>query len=132
MKLILERAQRTGGLMSKKQIFALTVRAEVSEAEREAINKYKLADEVLYVDGDTDSIRDNIESGTVFGALKGAIKAATIGKLVVRDLVNGKTFENEDIGGMIATEEHIRTAAQNLKSYLDAAATFGGREEVEL
>ena len=128
MNLIFERAQRTGGVMSKKQIFSVTVKAEISEAEREAINKYRLADEVLYVDGE----RPDIDPNSAFSVLKGAIKAATVGKLVVRDLVNGKTFENDDIGGMLATEEHIKTAAENLKLYLDAAASFGGRQVVEL
>lgn len=129
MQLIFERAQRTAGMISSKQVFATTVRAEISDAEREAINKYKLADEVLFAD--TDKLGD-VDPNSFFSVLKGAIKAATIGKLVVRDLVNGKTFENEDIGGMLATEEKIKTAARNFQAYLNAAATFGGREVIDL
>ena len=128
MKLIIERAQRTAGMMSKKQVFSLTVKAEISQAERDAINKYKLADEVLYVDGETPEF----DSGSMISALGAIAKSMRIGKLVVRDLVDGKTFENDDIGGMMATEEHIKTAATNLKAYLDTAVTFGGREVIEL
>ena len=128
MKLILERSQRAAGVMSKKQVFSVSVRAEISDAEREAINKYKLADEVLYVDG----ARPEVDPNSTLSMLKGALKAVTVGKLIVRDLVSGKTFENDDIAGMLQTEEHIKTAAANLKTYLDAAASFGGREVVEL
>ena len=48
MKLILEREQRSGGLIKKTQVFAVTFRAEISQVERDAINKYKLADDVLH------------------------------------------------------------------------------------
>lgn len=128
MKLIFERNQRSGGMLGNKQVFSTTVKAEISDAERQAIKKYRLDDEVLYVDGDAG----HVDPHSTLSMLKGIVKAASLGKLRVRDLVGGKTFENEDIAGMLATEEHIHTAAKNLKLYFDAAASFGGRVELEL
>ena len=46
MKLLLRREQRSG--MLGKVIFVLTVRADLSEPERQAINKFKLGDCLLY------------------------------------------------------------------------------------
>lgn len=128
MKLIIERSQKSAGMISKKQVFSITVRAEISAIEREAIDKYKLSDEVLYVDGDTPDYNPN----SVMSTLGAVAKNMRVGKLVVRNLVDGKTFESDNIADMLGTEEQITNAAKNLKTYLDVATTFGGREVIEL
>lgn len=115
-------------MISKKQVFSITVRAEISAIEREAIDKYKLSDEVLYVDGDTPDYNPN----SVMSTLGAVAKNMRVGKLVVRNLVDGKTFESDNIADMLGTEEQITNAAKNLKTYLDVATTFGGREVIEL
>lgn len=104
------------------------MQAEINQAERDAIKKYKLEDDLLYMDGD----RPVVDANNPLSVLGGMLKSARIGKLRVRDLVDGKTFENDDIGGMLATEAQIKEAAENLKTYLDVAASFGGREVIEL
>ena len=128
MKLIIERSQKSAGMISKKQVFSITVRAEISAVEREAIDKYKLSDEVLYVDGDTP----DYNPGSVMSTLGAVAKNMRVGKLIVRNLVDGKTFESDNIADMLGTEEQITNAAKNLKTYLDVATTFGGREVIDL
>jgi len=127
MKLILERSQRAGGVLSNKNIFTLKVQAEVSQAERDLINKLSLADDVLY------QSHEIVDPGSgIVGLAWRMYTNAKIDKLIVRELVNGKTFEAENIVVMKGLEGQIMEAAQNLKLILDAAATFGGREIIEL
>jgi len=126
MKLILERNQKSGGIVSRKQVFEVTFRAEVSAEERTAIDKYKLADDVLYQSHEVAG-----GSGLVGLASRMYLKSM-IQSLNVRDLVNGKTIQCNDIVEMKGIEEQIKEAAQNLKIILDTAATFGGREVIEL
>jgi hypothetical protein len=126
MKLILERAQRTNGMMKKTQVFAVTFRAEISQTERDAINKYKLADDVLYESYE-------VEGGSgLLGMASRAYHNSMIKKVIVRELIEGKTIECSDIVEMKGIEAQVLEAAQNLKIILDTAATFGGREVIEL
>ncbi|MCK0104258.1 hypothetical protein [Pseudohalocynthiibacter sp. F2068] len=127
MKLILERNQKSAGILSSKQVFQVTFRAEVSEAERGAIDKYKLADDVLY---ESHEILDP-GSGLLGLASRLAMKNQ-IKTLNVRELVNGKTIACTNIVEMKSIEGQVTQAAQNLKAILDTAATFGGREVIEL
>ena len=55
-----------------------------------------------------------------------------IKKVIVRELIDGKTIECNDIVEMKGIEGQVMEAAQNLKIILDTAATFGGREVIEL
>jgi len=127
MKLIIEREQRTAGLINKKQVFAVTFRAELSQTEREAINKYLLADEILYASHTV------IDEGSGLLGLASRLKFSSMIKtLNVRELVKGKTIECGEIVEMKGVEEQVLEAAQNFKLILDTAATFGGREVIEL
>ena len=127
MKLILEREQRSGGLIKKTQVFAVTFRAEISQAERDAINKYKLADDVLY---ESHTIDDG--GSGLLGLASRMYLNTMIKKVIVRELIDGKTIECNDIVEMKGIEGQVMEAAQNLKIILDTAATFGGREVIEL
>ena len=127
MKLILEREQRVSGIMRKTQVFAVTVRAEISQRERDAINKYSLADDVLY---ESHTIDDG--GSGLLGLASRAYLNTMIKKVVVRELIEGKTIECSDIVEMKGIEAQVLEAAQNLKIILDTAATFGGREVIEL
>jgi hypothetical protein len=127
MKLILERSQRSGGILGNRQVFVLTVRAEISQAERDAINKYRLADTVLY------QSHEIVDKGSgLLGLASRLYLGSMIKKLIVRELVEGKTFECADIVEMKGIEGQIMEAAQTFKTILDTAATFGGREVIEL
>lgn len=127
MKLILERSQRSAGLLSSKHVFSLKVQAEVSQAERDLIDKLNLADDILY------QSHDITDPGSgILGLASRMYINTKIDKLTVRDLIKGKTFEAQSIVEMKGLEGQIMEAAQNLKLILDAAATFGGREVIEL
>lgn len=125
MKLLLRRDQRSG--LMGKAIFQLDVRAEISEAEKASIAKYKLGDTELYAS------HELIErgSGLIGLASRLAYKAMTI-SVSVKDLASGKRIECKDIVEMLAVEDQLREAAKTFAQVLAAAAQFGGEEVVEL
>lgn len=125
MKLVLKRDQRSGMLSSKVK-FVLTTRAELTGAEQEAIKKYKLGDTELYRSHD-------VEGGSgLLGVVSRAALSTMIDVIRVSDLAQGKTIECNTVTEMLAIEEHIKEAAEMFKRVLDAAATFGGEEVIEL
>ncbi len=128
MKLSLERNQRSATLGRGKPFFSLTARAEVTDAEEAAINRHRLADEILYVDGDIPEHGPDSLASTIYVA----VRSLNLGTLTVRDLVKGKTLEHKELGELLAAEDQIRKAAHNLKLFIDVAESFGGREVVEL
>jgi len=125
MKLLLRRDQRSG--MLGKVIFTLDVRADISEDEKNNINRYRLADTMLY---QSHEMTDR-GSGLLGLASRLAFKAMTI-NVSVNDLVRGKKIECKDIVEMLAVEDQIKEAARTFAQVLQAAATFGGEEVVEI
>jgi len=53
-------------------------------------------------------------------------------QVTVDSLVGGAHFDFKDIAEMLAVEDQLKEASRNFKAILDAAATFGGEELVEL
>lgn len=127
MKLLLRRNQKTTGLMSKTVTFYLDVRADLTQAERNNIDAYKLGDTVLY---ERATLADP-GSGLLGVASRLAHRATNL-SLKVNDLVEGKRIDCKDIVEMLAIQEQIKEAAATFKQVLDAAARFGGEEVVEL
>ena len=126
MKIVLERNQKSGGLLGGKQIFSVMFRAEISQQEKDAINKYKLADDVLYQSHD-------VQGGSgIVGAVSRAYMRSKIKSINVRDLVNGKTIECGDVAEMLEVEAQVIEAATGLKNIVEAAMTFGGRHIIEV
>lgn len=125
MKLLLRRDQKSG--LIGKITFMLAVRAELSDAERTNIRKYKLGDTMLY---ERMSMIDK-GSGLLGVASRLAFKMTNL-SVSVNDLSNGKNIECKDIVEMLAVEDQIKEAAQTFKNVLEAAASFGGEEVIEL
>jgi len=125
MKLLLRRDQRSG--MLGKQIFSLDVRAELSDAEKDHIKKYRLGDTVLYKRYDLDGPREGFT-----GFLAGTLADLNQVEVYARDLENGRRIECKSILEMLGVEGIIKEAAINFRAVLDAAAKFGGEEVVEL
>jgi hypothetical protein len=125
MKLLLRRDQRSG--MLGKITFTLDVRAELSPEELDHIRRYKLGDTELY------SSHEMVDkgSGLLGVASRLAWKAVTL-RICVSDLANGKRVEAKDIVEMLAIEDQIRGAAQTFKQVLEAAATFGGEDVIDI
>jgi len=127
MKLLLRRDQQTSGMIRSTVTFSLSVRAELSNEERNNIQKYKLGDTVLYTRGEiTDPGK-----GLLGLASRVAFKMMNI-SVSVADLANGKRVDCKDIMEMLAVEEQIKEAAATFKAVLDAASHFGGEEVIEL
>ncbi len=125
MKLLLRRDQKSG--MMGKITFTLAVRAELSDEEKNNIKKYKLGDTMLY---ERAKVTDP-GSGLLGAGWRLAFKMMNI-TVSVNDLSDGKKLDCKDIVEMLAVENQIKEAAQTFKNVLEAAASFGGEEVVEL
>ena len=127
MDLLLRRDQRAGMMGMGGVIFTLDVRAELTEDEVSYISHYKLGKVQLYSRGEiTDP-----GAGLLGLASRLAFKAMNI-SLSVNDLAGGKRIECKDILEMLAVEEQIKEAARTFRAILEAAATFGGEEVVQI
>ena len=130
MRLVLHRDQRSG--IMGGQVFQLSVRAEISSEEKEAIRKYKLGKTLLY-----QKIKERVldHGGTWGGAARMVAKNIALNlmdlTITVDDLANGKTIECKDILQMLAAEDQVREATEMFGAVLRAAVNFGGDEVVE-
>ena len=127
MKLLLRRDQKAGMMGMGKINFILEVRAELSEKEKDNIKKYKLGDTELY---SQKEITDR-GSGLLGMASRLAFKMTNI-SVSVDDLSKGKKIDCKDVVEMLAVEAQIKEAAQTFKNVLEAAASFGGEEVIEI
>jgi len=125
VKLLLRRDQKSG--FTGKITFTLAVRAELSDQEKNNIQKYKLGDTMLY---ERMTMTDK-GSGLLGVASRLAFKAMNL-TVSVDDLSDGKKIDCKDIVEMLAVEDQIKEAAQTFKNVLEAAASFGGEEVIEL
>ena len=131
MQLKLKRSQRTGGLMGGKTIFALDIRAEYAPAERDSINKYSLGGEVIYNSQKaTEHLDRSQQASSAFKALGSLALAKMNLNITIASLAKGHHIECKDLAELLGCEEAIHAACTNIRSYLDAAATFDGREVV--
>ena len=131
MQLKLKRSQRAGGLIGNKTIFALDIRAEYSSEERDSINRYKLGGEVIYNSQKSSEYLDRAQQANGAFAALGALALAKMNlNVTVADLARGQHIECKDLAELLGCEEAICTACKNVKSFLDAAAAFDGREVV--
>ena len=127
MKLLLRRDQQVSGLLRNTITFSVTVRAELSDQERQNIEKYKFGESILYTRGE---LVDK-GSGLLGLASRVAFHAMNI-TVSVNDLTHGKRVECKDIVEMLGVEEQLKQAASTFKAVLDAASHFGGDEVIEL
>lgn len=125
MKLLLRRDQKSG--LIGKVTFTLTVRAELTDEEKNNIRRYKLGDTMLY---ERDKLVDR-GSGLLGVASRLAFKMMNL-TVSVNDLSDGKKIDCKDIVEMLAVEDQLKEAAQTFKNVLEAAASFGGEEVIEL
>lgn len=124
MRLLLRRDQRKS--MIGKAIFSLDVRADLTPEEKANVAKYKLGETMLYQSHEITG-----GSGLLGVASRLAYKAMSM-SVSVAELSGGKRIECKDIVEMLAVEDQIKEAAVTFKAVLDAAATFGGEEVLEL
>jgi Domain of unknown function (DUF4189) len=153
IQLKLTRSQRQG--LTGKVIFALNARIEIPAEERALIAKYRLGDTVIYDSeartrhreaalghlgnmGEATAIADT--TGALRSIGKSAFSLARAGtraamailslRITISSLMKGVHVECKDMDELLATKDAIVEAAENLRSYLNVAATFDGREEI--
>lgn len=110
-----------------KVTFTLGVRAELTEEEKNNIKKYKLGETMLY---ERMTMTDK-GSGLLGVASRLAFKMMNL-SISVNDLSDGKKIDCKDIVEMLAVEGQIKEAAHTFKNVLEAAASFGGEEVIEI
>ena len=150
----LKRTQRSSFM--GRPLFVLDARMEVTAEEAELVRKYRLGDNVIYESSRRQqrkeatlahlemtkggpSLRDSTGAqllgvGNTLYRLARAGASATVAALSLRVTVNslmsGVHVECKSMGELLGAESAIVEAARNLRTYLDTAATFDGREEI--
>lgn len=154
MFLKLQRSQREAGLVGKSVLFCLDARVEFSPEEGANIRRYKLQDQVIYsseaakraaagsLAASANARAGAIAIGSVDDLLSSTaskmgsgLKAAALGALAsmkltitINSLQRGQHIECKSLDELLGAEEAIMDACRSLRGYLEAAATFDGRE----
>jgi hypothetical protein len=146
MLLKIKRSQRTSAGITTKIFYVLDARAELTPQELNDVKKYKLGDDVLY---NSKGSREALEKAAGHGAvaavsnlpmtmtLSAGAKALAYRALssmhlniTINGLIKGVHVECKDMDELLGAEEAVLSGFKSLKSYLDTAATFDGREVV--
>jgi hypothetical protein len=135
MQLKLKRTMKTSGMLTKTNVFCLDARVQFTQEEADAIGKYKLGGEVVYVSEAAKNYAANsVNADGSFGGAAKAWASFAMSKMAltvtVNSLIQGQHIECKDMGELMGAEEAIHTACQNLKRYLENAKAFDGREIV--
>ena len=134
MQLKIRRSQRTGGIVSKNALFCLDARVQFTGEEQQNITRYKLGNVNVYSSEASKRLQEKSEAqqdGSTRGAFKslGTILLAAMRlNITINSLAQGQHIECKSLDELLAAEGALMQACENLKSYLDAAATFDGRE----
>lgn len=123
MKLVLSKKQEKKGMVSSKVVYSLTIRADITEQEKDNLQKYGMANEVIYSDVEGDP------ASSVWKSIK-TIATSTV--IRVSDLSQGKTIECKDFIEIIQVEEKVKQACQTLKNLLEAMANFEGEQVINI
>jgi hypothetical protein len=134
MQLVMRRSQKTAGLMSKSVLFCLDARVDLSNEERSNVDTYRLGGQVLYNSAATEAHLAKAAAGFAGGGLlKGAVGLAlsrlTL-SITVDSLTRGHHIECKELDELLGAEEAIKSAVETIKTYIDMASTFDGREIV--
>ncbi len=136
MQLKVKRSQRAAGFTGNTVMFCADIRAEYTPEERANINRYGLGGEVIYNSRAAAEHLNRMErqvDGTAKGLLKG-LGSLMIAKMnlniTIASLQQGHHIECKDLAELLECEEAILSACKNLRGFLEAAATFDGREIV--
>jgi hypothetical protein len=144
MQLKIRRSQRTAGITGSKIIFSLDARVEPKAEDAELIRKYKLGNAVVYdsaarrqhseaVGAHAEATRGASTAGILYRVARTSISAAAAAlslRVTVDSLISGVHIECKDLEELIDAESAIVEACKTVKSYLDIALTFDGREEI--
>jgi len=134
MQLKIKRSQREAGVLSKNVVFCLDARVEFTAEEQASLARHKLWNECIY---NSEASKRHYEKsmaqldGSFVGGLKSFASAAMANlslNITIGKLASGQHVECRSMDELLGAEEAILTACQNLRSYIDTAASFDGRE----
>ena len=121
MKLMIRRDPKFGTVGRPK--YALSVRAQLSEAETALVDKSKLEGEMLL------SFETTAEKSGSAGAMLRIMRDVN---LTVGKLIEGVTLTCDSLPQLLGVEAQALDAGKNLQRYLAIAATFGSETVVNL
>lgn len=136
MQLKLQRTQRMGGAMGGTVVFCLDARVSLTQPELKDVQRYKLHNQVIY---NSEASRKHIEKGmsqndgSILGSFKGLASLAMAHlnlNITISSLQKGQHIECKSLDELLGAEEALMVACNNLRGYLDTAATFDGTEVV--
>src|SRR3990170_2734355 len=108
MRLRFRRSQRMSGLMSKKTVFTLEARVDISDEDLGHLKKYKMGQEIIYSRERVASDKSGEASWS--GVARNLAAYATALTIRIDDLISGTKIECKDILEMLAVEEQIVSA----------------------
>jgi hypothetical protein len=138
MQLKLKRSQRTGGMMGGKVVYMLDARAELTPDERTLVSKHGLGKLSIY---DSEGRKKRMEAAgerfsggggllsTARGFASVAMAAMSL-QITIDSLTSGHHIECKTMDELLGADSALREGCENLRTYLDVAATFAGREEI--
>jgi hypothetical protein len=146
MYLKIRRSQRAT-MITSKAVFILDARVDLSSEDDALVRKYSLLSTVIYdskerlahqqASYDQFSLQQALAYVSPGKALwkgtKGLWSAARMAlslRVTVKSLMAGQHIECRDLNELLGAENAIREACQTLRTYLDIAATFDGKEEL--
>ena len=137
MQLKLKRSQRTAGITGSKVMYMLDARAELTSDERAIVTKHGLGKLAIY---DSEGRKKQMQAagerlggggllGTARGLASVAMAAMSL-QITIDSLTNGHHIECKTMDELLGAESAIREGCENLRTYLNIAVTFDGREEI--
>ena len=136
MQLKLRRSQRNAGLMGGKVMYVLDARAELTPDEKTLVSKHSLGKIVIY---DSEARMKRLQAsaqqaggggfiGTVSSIANAALGAMAL-QITIDSLTAGHHIECKTMVELVGAEVAIREGCETLRTFLDLAVTFDGREE---
>lgn len=136
MQLKIQRSQRQSGVMAKAVMFCLDARIHLTPDEQGNVQRYRLGGQNLY---SSEAAKRHAEgaAGEHFTSAqswaRGLYHAAAARmslNITVDSLQRGQHIECKDLNEVLDAEDALDKACRGLRTYLNTAATFDGREAV--
>lgn len=138
MQLKIKRSQRNSqGLVGSKLFYVLDARAELTAEELSAAQRYGLMGQVVYNSKASEEALAKSRAHNESGSWKGTFSsfaylalAAMNLNITINGLIKGTHIECKDLDELLGAEEALIEACKNLRTYLETAKTFDGREVI--
>lgn len=127
MQLKIRREQAQGITAIK---FSIDVVADLTNEERELVERYKLWSTVVYSTDQSDFNAERAIDGNALALGSLIMDRLTKRRFTIRDMVQGQHIESKDLAELIGAEAQVREACRGLRAYLEAAALFDGTEQI--